>query len=61
MKKSILNLGKALKRAEQKEISGGVGSTCFSHADCPRDMGCCDNGPYVGLCMLGSDYRNHCN
>ncbi|WP_299106593.1 hypothetical protein [uncultured Tenacibaculum sp.] len=61
MKKSILNLGKSLNKAEQKKINGGIAIACFSHSDCPREMGCCKNAPYMGLCMLGSDYRNYCN
>ena len=39
MKKSILNLGKALNKAEQKSINGGAGgcnhmALCFSQSDC---------------------------
>ncbi|WP_435263968.1 hypothetical protein [Tenacibaculum sp. nBUS_03] len=30
MKKSILNLGKALNRAEQREVSGGKWRACSS-------------------------------
>jgi hypothetical protein len=33
MKKSILNLGKALNKAEQKQISGGAVSDCAGHYD----------------------------
>ncbi|CAL2104707.1 conserved protein of unknown function [Tenacibaculum sp. 190130A14a] len=28
MKKSILNLGKSLNKAEQKAVNGGFGNTC---------------------------------
>jgi hypothetical protein len=30
MKKSILNLGKALQRKEQKQINGGTNTNCLS-------------------------------
>ncbi|WP_155995153.1 hypothetical protein [Tenacibaculum ovolyticum] len=30
MKKSILNLGEALNKAEQKSINGGIGPVCKS-------------------------------
>lgn len=45
MKKSILNLGKALKKAEQKEVKGGLG---FFHA--------CDNVNIKSIC----DSREDC-
>ncbi|CAM1347311.1 hypothetical protein [Tenacibaculum halocynthiae] len=61
MKKTILSFGDALSKDQQKIIKGGVGIGCFHHSDCPRDMGCCDNAPYLGLCMLGIDYRRYCN
>ena len=31
MKKSILNLGKALSKTEQKTVSGGNNSFCITH------------------------------
>lgn len=41
MKKSILNIGKTLNKAEQKEISGGRPTFCENHQDCPGGFGCC--------------------
>ncbi|MDC1162274.1 hypothetical protein OAT18_02410 [Tenacibaculum sp.] len=42
MKKSILNLGKALNRAEQQEITGGKVYRCNTNPDCPPSPnGCC--------------------
>ena len=35
MKKSILNLGKVLNKAEQKEVNGGKVINCYSHPLCP--------------------------
>ncbi|MCT4699662.1 hypothetical protein [Tenacibaculum haliotis] len=35
MKKQILNLGKALNKAEQKEINGG--GTCSAHIPCGHE------------------------
>jgi hypothetical protein len=44
MKKSILNLGKALQKKEQQQINGGFGSSnCFSITtsyECVRAFGC---------------------
>ncbi len=34
MKKQILNLGKALNKAEQKQINGGYMGQCLSNEDC---------------------------
>ncbi len=45
MKKSILNLGKALNRAEQKQINGG-GHVCdpkYSQAECDDYCGSLDD------------------
>lgn len=61
MKKQILNLGKTLNKLQQKNINGGKAIACYSHSDCPRHMGCCSNGEYMGLCMEGPDYRRFCN
>lgn len=41
MKKSILNIGKALDRAEQKQISGGG-----SRSSCQTDQDCEQTGLY---------------
>ena len=42
MKKQILNVGKALNRAEQKEIHGGKMVVCYDYAICPpiHEMAC---------------------
>ena len=40
MKNSILNLGKALNKAEQKEINGGSAIFCNSSADCCSGFYC---------------------
>ena len=56
MKKSILNLGKALNKAEQKEINGGKHESCLTHVDCPAGQGCC---PELELCFR-DDYPR-CN
>jgi hypothetical protein len=50
MKKSILNLGKALNKAEQKLINGGYKAgmckdTCQSNADCGPMREC-----FTGTC-----------
>ncbi|MFY7671241.1 hypothetical protein ACOSP6_09185 [Tenacibaculum sp. MEBiC06402] len=52
MKKSILNLGKALTSSEQKEINGGALGPCYQQgAMCCRDTGS-DWGPFCepGAC-----------
>lgn len=51
MKKSILNIGLELKKAEQKEIVGGYG--CFGRtlSWCWHSAGC-----QVFSCPNGSDY-----
>ena len=46
MLKNILNLGKALQKAEQKQIKGGKKSGhnhCASDDDCTATPGCYDN------------------
>ena len=48
MKKSILELGKGLNKAEQKQINGGKHESCMTHKDCPAGQGCC---PWMGLCF----------
>ncbi|WGH76855.1 hypothetical protein P8625_06855 [Tenacibaculum tangerinum] len=50
-----------MPKAEQTKINGGIAIACYSHADCPRHMGCCKDSPYVGLCMEGEDYRMYCD
>ena len=52
MKKSILNIGKALDKTEQKQINGGFGfSNCFDIPDqnsCDYTLGCNWYGCYCG-------------
>ena len=52
MKKQILNLGKALNKAEQKSINGGFGSSyCFGILDqntCDNSKSCNWYGCYCG-------------
>ncbi|CAM1350215.1 hypothetical protein [Tenacibaculum crassostreae] len=60
MKKSILNLGKALNKAEQKIINGG-----YMHATC-EDLGWNDNTCYqcqwdFESCWLQSGYKKCCS
>ncbi|WGH76846.1 hypothetical protein P8625_06810 [Tenacibaculum tangerinum] len=57
MKKQILNLGKALKKAEQKKVSGG------GHIISPRE--CCGgtggiivNSVHCSMGTYGTDYCN---
>ncbi|REH45028.1 hypothetical protein C7448_11056 [Tenacibaculum gallaicum] len=61
MKKSISNLGEILNKDELKSINGSVIIACYTHSECPRNMGCCKKPPYIGLCMEGEDYRRICN
>jgi hypothetical protein len=51
MKKSILNLGKALNKAEQKEINGGIGirpvyEPCGDTGGMPVSSAHCGMGTY---------------
>ncbi|MEO9571165.1 MAG: hypothetical protein ABJH82_12550 [Polaribacter sp.] len=58
MKKSILNLGKALSKEEQKEITGKGGHSpefCSANSDCSPGLGCCE-----GECMTTFDWLNVC-
>ncbi|MDY0780814.1 hypothetical protein [Tenacibaculum sp. IB213877] len=48
MKKSILNLGKALSKSELLQINGGAHEFCITHKDCPAGQGCCLE---LGLCF----------
>ncbi len=58
MKKQILNLGKALNKAEQKSISGG-GNKCLVYPSwsgqyCSSDQNCETELPYeIGRCING--------
>ena len=40
MKKQILNLGKALNKAEQRNVFGGYEAECDSDMDCDSGMWC---------------------
>ena len=40
MKKQILNLGKALNKAEQRNVFGGYEAECESDFDCMSGMWC---------------------
>ena len=40
MKKQILNLGKALNKAEQKQINGGYMPECYTNEDCNQGEVC---------------------
>jgi len=52
MKKSILNFGKALNKAKQKEINGGGGKKfCSSNQDCQWGYGCCGGVCITDLAM----------
>ncbi|WP_299107105.1 hypothetical protein [uncultured Tenacibaculum sp.] len=43
MKKSILNLGQVLNKAQQKQVNGGR-KYCESHEDC--GTGCCNTARF---------------
>jgi len=53
MKKSILNLGKALNKAEQKKINGGLLINCYDNPTCP---------PYnaVACAIIGGTCKYFC-
>ncbi|WP_299620480.1 hypothetical protein [uncultured Tenacibaculum sp.] len=57
MKKSILNLGKALNKQQQQEISGGFGATCpqYSALQCTT----CGGFSLPNGCCLGTS-ETHC-
>jgi hypothetical protein len=55
MKKSILNLGKALSKAEQKNVFGGDG-----WRDTPKKVGDPHGDPYGGTGGSGSGGGNFC-
>ncbi|PKH50664.1 hypothetical protein CXF68_08130 [Tenacibaculum sp. Bg11-29] len=56
MKKSILNLGKALNKAEQKEINGGIGfGSCTGSGS-----RCCVQTPRGQFCDAGRCTRHGC-
>ncbi len=41
MKKSLINLGKILPKAQQRTINGGGYTECVTSSDCPNNMMCC--------------------
>lgn len=55
MKKSILNLGKALNKLEQKQIKGGRVICCYSNPLCPsfNQISCIVVGERCILIQLG--------
>ncbi len=58
MRKSILNLGKAINKSQQKKISGGVGiSSCNVDSDCPS---CENTGCPVGSVICYTCVFNIC-
>ncbi|WP_408024905.1 hypothetical protein [Tenacibaculum sediminilitoris] len=55
MKKQILNLGKALNKAEQKKVNGGRDpkkACCGGTGGIPVNLALCESGTY------GTDYCN---
>ncbi|CAM1342460.1 hypothetical protein [Tenacibaculum amylolyticum] len=59
MKKSISNLGKALNRAEQKQINGGANCPTYPANECtacggyPLPNGCCLGTVQTHVCLGG--------
>ena len=67
MKKSILNLGKALNKAEQKEVNGGIGGSschrsflCADASDCTDDGDLCAWQSYLGTLRFGTVQNGLC-
>lgn len=56
MKKQILNLGKALTKAEQKEIFGGYKIQCYSNSECGSNAVCSARG----LCVYNASEHPDC-
>lgn len=58
MKKSILNLGNALNKAEQKQISGGIIGREYYCYEGGRALVACMGGSLLGYCrnITGSIY-----
>jgi len=56
MKKSILNLGKALDKAEQKTITGGVNCPIYTPYECQ----CCGGYSLPNGCCLGTVATHAC-
>lgn len=53
MKKSILNLGKAIDKNSQRGISGGFGSLNYQCPNGGRALVGCINGTLIGFCAGG--------
>jgi hypothetical protein len=57
MKNQFLNLGKALSKAEQKQINGGAyisePGNCAAGTSCEEDMDCTDIGIQCQVCVSG--------
>ncbi len=47
MKKSILNIGKALNKAEQKRINGGIGNCDLPNPELGQTHLCSGGGPVI--------------
>lgn len=60
MKKSILNIGKVLNKAEQKSITGSGGGCSYDGQPCGRNRFCCQD-PYSpgGFVCLPWDQSCH--
>jgi hypothetical protein len=61
MKKSILNFGKALNKAEQRTINGGR-KHCTNHSQCSANQ-CCQSAPGAsgGTCGAANNGEGLCN
>lgn len=56
MKKSMLNLGKALDKAEQKNIFGGLSYPTKDNGDCDHWNTCCGpDNPCPTIRLIGND------
>ncbi|MGG8497128.1 hypothetical protein ACQY1Q_11975 [Tenacibaculum sp. TC6] len=55
MKKQILDLGKALKKEDQKEINGGVARYCYQSGS-----QCCESRPWGVFCDAGRCVTGGC-
>ncbi|MEO9571153.1 MAG: hypothetical protein ABJH82_12490 [Polaribacter sp.] len=53
MKKQILNIGKALNKAEQKSINGGIGGGPFFGENCDTSHDCNFTNTVPSVCCSG--------
>ncbi|WP_442264477.1 hypothetical protein ACSIGC_08875 [Tenacibaculum sp. ZS6-P6] len=58
MKKSILNLGKFLNKADQRKIKGGIIANCPTYE--PSKCTACGGHPLANGCCLGSRETHFC-